>query len=153
MEHARFVGSRDRCPFDPHVRCLDRHAIHLIVAFAMLLPGSAAAQTLPPGWTHSDVGSPTVPGYATHASGTFTVSGAGAGIGDTADQFTFLYRMLSGDGTVVAHIASLQNTNPSAKAGVMIRETLSAGSRNDLQSAVATKRFPLIVHGPIMHPE
>ena len=36
---------------------------------------------------------------------------------------------LSGDGTIVARVTNVQNTNPWVKAGVMIRETLAAGSR------------------------
>ncbi len=35
---------------------------------------------------------------------------------------------MTGDGTVVARVASLQNTDPWAKGGVMIRESLGAGS-------------------------
>ena len=35
---------------------------------------------------------------------------------------------MKGDGEIVAHVGSLQNTDPWAKAGVMIRETLTPGS-------------------------
>jgi hypothetical protein len=60
----------------------------------------------------------------------FTVKGAGADIYGTSDQFRFVYRTLTGDGEMVARVASLQNTSGWAKAGVMIRESLAAGSRH-----------------------
>jgi hypothetical protein len=37
---------------------------------------------------------------------------------------------LSGDGTITARVTSLENTDPWAKAGVMIRETLNSNSRH-----------------------
>jgi regulation of enolase protein 1 (concanavalin A-like superfamily) len=85
---------------------------------------------LPAPWLATDVGSPAVSGSAIYSSGTFTVGAAGADIWGTADQFRFVYRTLSGDGEIIARVASLQNTDPWAKAGVMIRETLTPGSRN-----------------------
>jgi hypothetical protein len=41
-----------------------------------------------------------------------------------------MYKTLNGDGTVTARVASLQNTNGFAKAGIMMRENLTAGSKN-----------------------
>jgi hypothetical protein len=83
---------------------------------------------LPAGWTDVDVGAPSPAGSATYSSGTFTVNGSGADIWGTSDQFNYAYQSLSGDGTIVAHVATEQNTASSAKAGVMIRETTAAGS-------------------------
>ena len=85
---------------------------------------------LPPGWTDGDVGSVGVAGSATYANGTFTVEGAGSEIYGTADGFNFLYQPLSGNGTIVARVVSVQGGNSYAAAGVMIRETLTAGSTN-----------------------
>jgi hypothetical protein len=45
-----------------------------------------------------------------------------------SDQFHYVYQTLSGDGTIIARVASIENTNPWAKGGVMIRETLNSGS-------------------------
>ena len=65
------------------------------------------------------------------ASGnTITVRGSGNDIWETADSFRFLYRTLSGDCTVEAQVTSLDATHAWAKAGVMIRDDLSPGSRN-----------------------
>jgi hypothetical protein len=86
--------------------------------------------TLPSVWTDGDIGSTGVAGSASYANGVFTVAGAGAQIYGTADAFHFLYQPLSGDGTVVARVVSLQGGSGSVSAGVMIRNTLDAGSVN-----------------------
>ncbi|MHC4627947.1 MAG: carbohydrate binding domain-containing protein [Planctomycetota bacterium] len=61
-------------------------------------------------------------------AGTFTMTGSGADITGPADEFHYAYKMLSGQGSIVARIDSIQNTHDWAKAGVMIRETLDPGS-------------------------
>ncbi len=60
----------------------------------------------------------------------YTVSGGGADIGGNSDQFRFVYKQLSGDGSITARVDSQTNTNAAARAGIMIRETLDAGSRH-----------------------
>ena len=70
-------------------------------------------------------------GDAVSADGSsFSVQGAGADIWGTADAFQFVYQPLTGDGQIVARVASVQNTAPWAEAGVMIRDTLTPGSRH-----------------------
>jgi hypothetical protein len=61
--------------------------------------------------------------------GTYTMTGSGADIWGTADQFHFAFKTLAGAGSIEAQVLSVQNTDPWAKAGVMIRETLEAGSK------------------------
>ena len=70
-------------------------------------------------------------------AGTFTMTGSGADIWDLSglgtgfhDEFHFAYKMLTGAGSIVAKVNSVQNTNGWAKAGVMIRETLDPGSKH-----------------------
>jgi hypothetical protein len=58
------------------------------------------------------------------------VRGGGADIYNTSDQFRYVYRAFSGDGQIVARVASVQNTNGLAKAGIMFRETLAADSKH-----------------------
>jgi len=64
--------------------------------------------------------------------GTFTMTASGADIwlvnNVEADEFHFAYKMLTGAGSIVAKVNSVQNTNVWAKAGVMIRETLDPES-------------------------
>jgi hypothetical protein len=77
-----------------------------------------------------DIGSPAIAGSAAFSSGTYTIRAAGADIWGTADQFHFLYQTMTGNGEVVARVASIGNTHAWAKAGVMIRESLTAQSRH-----------------------
>ncbi|MHC4169981.1 MAG: PA14 domain-containing protein [Planctomycetota bacterium] len=62
--------------------------------------------------------------------GTFTMAGAGTDIAGTSDQFHFAYKTLNGTGSIVARVDSIENTHAAARAGVMIRETLDAGSKH-----------------------
>lgn len=61
--------------------------------------------------------------------GTYTITGAGADIWNAADEFHYAYKTLTGAGSIQAQVLSVENTNTWAKAGVMIRETLDAGSK------------------------
>src|SRR2546426_719106 len=83
--------------------------------------------TLPSVWSDGDVGAVGLAGSANYANGTFTVAGAGQGTFFTSsDGFHFVYQSLSGDGTMVARVVSLQGS--AAQAGIMVRETLNAGA-------------------------
>lgn len=93
-----------------------------------LLACSAAAQSLPTGWTSTDIGAVGASGAASGTSSSFAVRGAGADIWGSADAFRFAYVSLTGDGTVLARVTSVQNVNAWTKAGVMMRASLSAGS-------------------------
>jgi len=86
--------------------------------------------TLPSGWSTADIGSVGAAGSASEASGTFTVKGSGADVWNSADEFRFVYKTLTGDGSIVARVASITNQNAWSKAGVMMRETLSPGSKH-----------------------
>jgi hypothetical protein len=69
-------------------------------------------------------------GNFTNTSGTYTIQGSGEGTDGTADIFYFAYQTLTGDAQIVAQLQSLQGGDPRlAEAGVMIRETLDAGSK------------------------
>jgi regulation of enolase protein 1 (concanavalin A-like superfamily) len=85
-------------------------------------------------WGHQDVGSVGKIGDATYdaSTQTYSVKGAGADIWGAADAFHFVWRRMSGDGVVVARVASVPNVNAWTKAGVMIRETLDANAANAL---------------------
>jgi hypothetical protein len=57
------------------------------------------------------------------------MTAAGADIWNAADEFHYAYKTLTGVGTIQAQVLSVDNTDGWAKAGVMIRETLDAGSK------------------------
>jgi hypothetical protein len=61
--------------------------------------------------------------------GTYTMTGSGADIWNAADEFHYAFKTLTSVGTIQAQVLSVDNTDPWAKAGVMIRETLDAGSK------------------------
>jgi len=83
--------------------------------------------------------------------GTYTMTASGADIWAVnsveADEFHFAYKMLTGAGSIVAKVESVENTNAWAKAGVMIRESLSPGSAHAMMvvtpgSGVSFQRRP-----------
>jgi hypothetical protein len=108
------------------------------VSVIFLAPSVTLAQTsLPAPWTDQDVGGPALGGDATYSGGTFSVAAAGADIWNTNDQFHFVYQPLNGDGSMVALISSLQNTDPYAKAGLMFRTDLTGGAANAMAEMTA----------------
>jgi hypothetical protein len=105
-------------------------------------PVSATPQptSLPSPWMNQDVGMMVQwsgdagdvgwPGSAIFAGGKYTVNGSGIDIWNNADSFHFAYRAVSGDCTNYARVTALQNTDPWAKAGIMVRESLNQDSVN-----------------------
>lgn len=77
-----------------------------------------------------DVGSVNVAGSTSFSSNVYTLKGSGSDIFTTADGFHYALTQLTGDGEVRARVTSQTNTNPWAKSGVMIRETLTPGARH-----------------------
>ena len=76
------------------------------------------------------IGSPQPSGSSTSADGVYRISAAGADIWGNRDSFEFVQREHEGDVSFVARVSSQTNTDPWAKAGLMIRESASPGSRH-----------------------
>ncbi len=74
------------------------------------------------------------PGYlgsfVERALGTYMITASGADITGQSDEFHYAYKMLTGTGSIIARVMSIDDTDPWAKAGVMIRETLEPGSKH-----------------------
>ena len=72
------------------------------------------------------------PGSALYSIGperqVVTVEGAGADVWGTADSFQYVYGLLQPDNMLLFRVVSLENTNPFAKAGLMIRDSLEPGA-------------------------
>jgi regulation of enolase protein 1 (concanavalin A-like superfamily) len=86
---------------------------------------------LPNGWLDQDVGSVNTAGSSNYnsGSGTYILTASGQWIWDVADGFHFAYQSLNGDGTIIARVVSVQGSQY-PEAGVMIRESLTAGSKH-----------------------
>ena len=92
--------------------------------------------TDPRDWTEQGVGVLSLwfrgnpAGFLEEPVGTYTMTASGTDIWDTADEFRYAFKQLSGAGSIVAKVESVENTDGWAKAGVMIRETLQPGSKH-----------------------
>jgi len=84
-------------------------------------------------------------------AGIYTMTGSGADIwavnGVEADEFHYAFKTLTGTGSIVARVQSIENTDPWAKAGVMIRETLDPDSAHTMMvvtpgSGISFQRRP-----------
>jgi len=62
-------------------------------------------------------------------NGVHTLSGVGADIWNSYDEFDFAYVKLTGDMQIVARVTSTELINNWTKAGVMIRESLKPFSK------------------------
>jgi len=109
---------------------------------------SEAEMTLdyPRDWTEEDVmelslwftgRSAYVGSFVEMPAGTYTMTGSGTDIWGVSDEFHFAFKVLSGPGTIVAKVESLENTNDWIKAGVMIRETLDEESRHTMMAVTS----------------
>ncbi|MGD2095259.1 MAG: hypothetical protein PVH77_09665, partial [Phycisphaerales bacterium] len=86
-------------------------------------------------WTKQGVESLTVwfkgnpSAFVEEPAGTYTIAATGTDIWDTSDEFRYVFKQLSGNGSISAQVLSIENTDPWAKAGVMIRQTLEPDSK------------------------
>ena len=89
-----------------------------------------ATTTLPKAWKSIDIGAPVTAGSTDHASGSksFYLDGGGKDEYPPTDQAHFVYQTMPGDGTIVARIRYQTNSDPNAKAGVMIRQSTTVGA-------------------------
>jgi TolB protein len=106
----------------------------IFAGILLLWSQAAAAQGLFEG--HSDVGSVTPPGAASHdpANGDYTVTAAGANVWARVDAFHYLWKKMSGDVVLTADVTfpPAAYSHPPAehrKGMLMIRQTLDPGGQ------------------------
>jgi hypothetical protein len=86
-------------------------------------------------WTEHDINSLTLwlrgnpTGFKEEPAGTYTINAMGEDIWSTNDEFRFVYKQMSGPGSIVAKVESIEDIHEWSKAGVMIRQTVDAGSK------------------------
>ncbi|NLH43377.1 MAG: hypothetical protein GX448_16175 [Planctomycetes bacterium] len=74
----------------------------------------------------------------TETGGKMTLTGTGADIWNNSDEFTYAYKTLSGDGSMVARVTSIgPGSNTWAKGGVMIRDSINGGSTHAMMIMTA----------------
>ncbi|HEY9510755.1 MAG TPA: lamin tail domain-containing protein, partial [Verrucomicrobiae bacterium] len=76
------------------------------------------------------VGNPFPPGDVTVVSNGFNLSGGGADLGGSADQFQFSYLPRTGDFDVMVRLDSITLADAWSEAGMVAREDLSTGARS-----------------------
>jgi regulation of enolase protein 1 (concanavalin A-like superfamily) len=111
------------------------------LASAVVSNVAVTPRSLPNGQQTQDIGAPAIAGSASYSNGQYTITAAGTDIQGSSDQFRFVYQQISGDVDVIARVNSLQNVSAWSKAGIMIRETLSANSRNAMALMSAGKGY------------
>jgi hypothetical protein len=88
---------------------------------------------LPRGWTCGDAGAVAAAGSCGYEvedeiSPNFVITGSGADIWDTADEFTFARHAASGDFSLTARVLFVENVHRWTKAGIMIRDWNGQGA-------------------------
>jgi endonuclease/exonuclease/phosphatase family metal-dependent hydrolase len=112
-------------------RSLSPRALMVAAAFIVAgvsAPGARTASVLPAPWASTDIGNVGLAGSTALSDGVFTVKGAGADIWGSVDAFHFASQPMNGNGQIISRVVAVQNTHTYAKAGVMLRGALSAGS-------------------------
>ena len=102
---------------------------------------------LPPGWMEEDIGQVGAPGSATATASTATVTGSGADVWGTADEFHWAFRPATGDFSIEALVDSVENVNRWTKAGLMIRASSSPGSQHAFLIATPTPEKGVVFQG------
>ena len=125
LQRIRVAGENQMPPLGRNV--VDEKAVAVFEQWIREL--SAAAPTLPRGWSEGDIGDVGLTGETTYLNGSFHLLSSGSDLWESADSFRFVYQSLSGNGQILARIESFQFTDPWAKAGVMLRDTTAAGSK------------------------
>ncbi len=99
-----------------------------------------SAGNLPASFGNIDIGSVGLAGSAAYDEGTgaFTVQATGADIWGRDDSFHYVYRPWTGDGEIVARVSAFAAAHSSAKAGVMVRESLTKSSKHALMAVTPT---------------
>ncbi len=89
------------------------------------------------------------PTFLEAADGSIIMNAIGTDIWNNADEFRYAYKSLSGNGSMVVRVDSIVHSDPWAKAGIMIRESLEPGSTHafvcvSAESSISFQRRPVV---------
>ncbi len=84
---------------------------------------------LPTRWFSEDVGDVGFAGSACAVDDVFNIKGSGKNVSNTEDALRMAYQTLISDREIKCRISTIDENNPAAKAGIMIRESLNPGSK------------------------
>ncbi|WP_192458447.1 fibronectin type III domain-containing protein [Musicola keenii] len=87
-----------------------------------------ASTPLSDNWKQQDIGKMGTAGTATEDNGVITLEAHNGDVWGAEDSIHVVYRELKGDGRITARLIDLRYSDPYAKAGVMMRNTLAANS-------------------------
>lgn len=79
---------------------------------------------------HGDIGNPSINGIVKLSENGFDITAGGVDIWGVKDEFTFVYLERTGDFDLISRIANLTSADLYTKAGIMVRENLTPGSRH-----------------------
>ena len=114
-------------------------------ASALALP---ATTSITSGFSDVEIGGASPTGGASYSGGTWTVQGGGSEMwGTTNDSCHFTYQAITGDCAIIAKVESVQNTSLSAKAGVMMRTSLSQGAPRAWMAVTPRIQFEQNIQG------
>lgn len=123
--HLLFLNEKFRYPAWSKV-VISALAFAVLIMLGWLRPAEAQPEIA--NLTKTDINTSTTGTYNFN-SGTYTIGGAGTGIGGTADSFRLVSTSISGNVEIIANVSSITTSgNPSAFAGLMMRSTLNPDS-------------------------
>ena len=96
----------------------------------LLAAGLALAADPPAAWKGQDIGKVGSKGSVADDKGKLTIKASGSDVGGKEDACYFVSQPLSGDGSIVARLVSIEKTDDLANAGVMIRASNKPDAAN-----------------------
>lgn len=136
----RAIGLSPNTAYSFEVSARDGAGNESAASAAVTATTDSSAGNLPAPFGNADIGSVGLAGSAAYDddTGAITVQASGADIWGRDDSFHYVYRPWTGDGEIVARVSAFAAAHSSAKAGVMVRESLTKSSKQALMAVTPT---------------
>ncbi|MCF7786525.1 MAG: discoidin domain-containing protein [Prosthecobacter sp.] len=106
-----------------------------------------ATTSITSGFSDAEIGGASPTGNSSCSGGTWTVVGCGTNMWGSGDSCHFTYKAVTGDCAIIAKVVSVQNTHNDARAGVMLRTSLSAGAPRVWMAVTPSKAIQQNIQG------